>query len=53
VHAAPRAQQRLLHRVLRVVDRAQHPVAVGEEHGAMLLGDLAERVRVAGSSRVE
>jgi hypothetical protein len=41
--AAPRAQQRVLHGVLGVVDRAEHAVAVGVEQPAV--GSTAGRRR--------
>ena len=45
--AAPRAQRGLLQRVLGVVHRAEHPVAVGVELAAVGLEQLRERVLVA------
>ena len=50
---APRAQQRVLHRVLGVVDRAEHAVAMGVEQSAMGLDEPRERVLVAGAGGVE
>ncbi len=44
---APRAQQRLLQRVLGVVHRAQHPVAVGVQLAAVGLDQCGERALVA------
>src|ERR1700733_693552 len=50
VHAAPRAQQRLLERVVGVGHRAGHPVAVCVELGSVLLDPLGEtEVVIRGS----
>ena len=40
--AAPRAQQRLLQRVVGVVDRAEHPVAVRVQLGPVRLDEVRE-----------
>jgi hypothetical protein len=48
VEPAPRAQERLLHDVLGVVRRAEHPVAVDLERAAVRLHERAERPLVAG-----
>jgi hypothetical protein len=40
--AAPRAQQRLLQRIVGVVHRAEHPVAMGVELGSVLLDEFRE-----------
>src|SRR5262249_24974425 len=50
---APSTKQRLLERVLGVVQRAEHPVAVRLELGLVLLDDAREGGLVAGASRVE
>ena len=47
----PGAQQRLLHEVLGVVDRAEHPVAVDLQRVAVGLHELPERALVAGGRR--
>jgi hypothetical protein len=44
---APSAQECVLKRVVGIVDRAQHPVAVGMQHCAMSLDDVPERALVA------
>ena len=44
---APRAQQRVLERVLGILERAEHPVAVGVKLAAVGLDQAAERVLVA------
>ena len=49
VDAAPRAQHRLLHGVLGLEGRAEHPVAVAGQLAAVLLEPLLE---VAGDARV-
>ena len=51
--AAPRAQQRVLERVLGVVDRAEHPVAVRVELAAMGLDEAGEGILVAAPGRLE
>ena len=43
VAAAPRPQERLLHRVLGLVERREHPVAVDVQLAAVPLGELGER----------
>jgi hypothetical protein len=52
--ASPRAQQRLLESVVRIMDRAQHPVAVRVQLAAMALDDVSESLllppRAASSS---
>ena len=50
---APGAQQRVLERVLGVVQGAEHPVAVRVELAAVGLDEPAEGVLVAGARRVE
>ena len=47
VQPAPGAQQRVLHGVLGVLDRAEHPVAVGAQLALVHPGQLRERVLVA------
>ena len=42
VEASPRAEHRLLHRVLRLERRGEHPVAVAGQLAAMLLQQLLE-----------
>ncbi len=49
IETLPRGQQRALQRVLRVLQRAEHPVAVHLQLAAMRFGQRAERVVVAGS----
>ena len=51
--AAPGAQQRVLHGVLGVVDRAEHAVAVGVEQAAVGLDEPGEGVLVAPAGGVE
>src|SRR5262249_2538440 len=51
--AAPRARERLLHRVLGVVEGAEHPVAVREQLAAVRRHQLLEGVGVAGARGVE
>src|SRR5439155_5330816 len=46
VGAFPRAQHRLLERVVRVVERAEHPVAVEVERPAVWLDQERERLLV-------
>jgi len=41
---APRAQKRLLSGVLRVVQRAKHPIAVEQDLSPVALGELVERL---------
>ena len=53
MHALPRAQERVLQRVVGVVERAEHPVAVGVQLGAMRLDERAERLRVAAGGGAE
>src|SRR5262245_57202683 len=48
---APRPQERLLYRVLRLVEGREHPVAVDVQFAAMLLGELLER-RLVGTPDV-
>ena len=48
VEAPPGGQQRVLQRVLGVLERAEHPVAVHLQLAAVRLGQLPERVAVAG-----
>ena len=43
IPASPRAEKRVLDGVLRVMDRAQHPVAMEQDLVAMLLGKGVER----------
>jgi len=43
----PRAQKRLLHQILRLVERAQHPVAVHPQLPAMTLDEHRERALIA------
>ena len=50
---APRPQQRVLDGVLRVLDRAEHPVAVGLELTAVRLGEIAEGVLAASARRLQ
>ena len=50
VQAAPGAQQRVLKRVLGIVQRAEHPVAVGLKGRAVGFDEPLEGVRVAASS---
>ena len=45
---APGGQQRLLHRLVGVVQRAEHPVAVPSELAAVTGDQLGERLLVAG-----
>ena len=52
VDALPRAHQRFLQGVLRVVHRAEHPVAVGPQLGLVGGGELAELVLVHQSLNV-
>ena len=51
--AAPCSKQRLLERVVGVVRRAEHPVAVGVELAAVRLDELAERMLVPAAGRLE
>src|SRR5438093_13749286 len=46
VGAFPRAQHRLLERVVRVVERTEHPVAVQVERAAVWLDQERERLLV-------
>ena len=48
VEALPGGQQRVLQRVLGVLERAEHPVAVHLQLPAVRLGQRAERLAVAG-----
>jgi hypothetical protein len=50
---APRPQERLLQRVLRVVDGAEHPVAVGVQLAAVGLDQTREGVLLAASGMIE
>jgi hypothetical protein len=50
---APRAQQRVLERVLGVGHRAEHAVAVGVERAAVGLDELGEGALVAAARRLE
>ena len=50
---APRAEQRLLQRVLGVLDRAEHPVAVGVQLGAVRRDEPLEGGLVAAARGVE
>ena len=50
---APGPQQRLLERVLGVVDRAEHPVAVGVQLRATRLHEAAVGILVARASRLD
>ena len=50
---APRAQQRLLQRVLRVLDGAEHPVAVRVQLAAIGRDQPAERRLVAAACRLQ
>jgi hypothetical protein len=49
----PGAQERVLDCVLRIVRRAEHPVAAGVESGAVRLDETAEGTLVAAASAVE
>ena len=49
--AAPGAQERLLHRVLGLVERGEHPVAVHVQLAPVPLGDVGEGRAVAGGRR--
>ena len=49
--AAPRAEERLLDRVLGVLERAEHPVGVHLELGAVPFDERRERGRVAARRR--
>ena len=51
--AAPGTQQRVLQRILRVVDRAEHAVAVGVELAPVRLDQAPEGILIARSSRLE
>ena len=53
VDPPPRAQQRLLHGVLRVVRRGQQPVAVQQQPLPQRRDQVGERRLVAGARRVE
>jgi hypothetical protein len=53
VQPAPGAEQRVLERVLGVVERAEHAVAVGVELGSVRLDEAAERLGVAVHGRGE
>ena len=48
VAAAPRPQERLLHGVLRLVERGEHPVAVDVQLAPVALGELGEGGLVLG-----
>ena len=48
---APRAQERLLHGVLGLLERAEHPVAVHVQLAPVALGERVERRFVAGPGR--
>ena len=50
---APRSQQRVLDGVLRVLDRAEHPVAVSLELTPVRLGEIAEGVLAAPARRLQ
>ena len=49
----PRTHERLLERVLRVLERAEHPVGVNLQLAAVALDQLRERSLVAGSRRAD
>jgi hypothetical protein len=49
----PGAQERVLERVLGIVRRAKHPVAVGVQRGAVGLDEIAEGALVAGASKID
>ena len=51
--ATPGGEHRVLQRVLGVLERAEHPVAVHLQLAAMGLGDFAERLTIAGSSSID
>ena len=53
VEATPRTEQRVLERVVGVVDRPEHPVAVRVQVTAMWLHEATERVGIAGMRRVQ
>jgi hypothetical protein len=48
VQRAPGAQERLLHQVLGVVQRAQHAIAVHQQLAAIGLAQQLKRLLVAG-----
>jgi len=50
---APRPRQRLLERVVGVVQRPEHPVAVDVKRRAVRLDEPAKRVLVAAADRIE
>ncbi len=50
---APRPQQRVLDGVLGVLDRAEHPVAMGLELAAVRLDEIAEGVLAASARRLQ
>src|SRR5256885_1456869 len=51
--AAPRAYERVLHRVLGVVQGAEHPVAVGLQFAAVRRYQLLEGAGVAGPRGID
>jgi hypothetical protein len=50
---APGAEEGLLESVLGVIDRAQHPVAVGVELSAVRLDQRPERILIAATGSLE
>ena len=53
VQAAPRAEQRILERIVGVLDRPEHPVAVRVQVTAMRLHEATERIGVASTCRIQ
>ncbi len=53
VHAAPGPDQRLLHRVFGIVQRAEHAVAVSLDLRAVRCDERLERVGIPGARRLE
>ena len=53
VRGAPRVQQGLLHGVLRLIGRLEHPVAVSAQRSAVALDQRGEGVVVVRDRRVE
>ena len=49
----PRSQEGLLERVLRVLERAEHPVGVNLKLAAIALDELRERSLVSGGRRAD
>jgi hypothetical protein len=49
----PGRQQRLLHRILGIPDRTEHPVAVHLQFPLVRLDELAEGVPIAGPGQVK